>query len=412
VPSGNGNGRRAAGQDTAFDPKTATDEELGLTWGKDVKPENTLWLWPGMLALEEMALLAGAPGIGKTTLGIELGARITNGSLWPDGKSSAPIGQFVFMGAEDSVKKTLMPRFIAAGGDVSKIAFLKAKFTVKGRDGQSRVKPTSFADLDWWNWWLDRVPDIRLLIVDPVVSYLGAGVDDLKNKDLRAVFERFIDEIVRPRKFCFYAFTHFSKKVDLSNPLEKVTGSGAYAAVPRHVHFAYPSHLQKDAALFMQVKGNLAGKKLPWLHYVIDEKSITFEGTEIQTSSITFLDMIIGMHQEDLAPIMAGQKARPGPAPEKATKLADWLWEKLQGGEWIARRVLAKKALESGEIVGTSPSVASLDRGRKMIPKLHPGWRMEAKKLDFGEGPNKRRLTHWRLVRKVEDDARPADLPF
>jgi hypothetical protein len=406
-----GNVQLAAAQAAPFDPKELSDEALGLTWAKDVTAENVPYLWPDMLTRGEMALLAGPPGIGKTTIAIELGARMTTGSLWPDDKSRAPVGQVIILSAEDSWKTTLKPRFVAAGADINKVAFLKAQYTVKQADGLLKVNYTSFTDLDWWDWTLDRAPELLMLIVDPVVSYLGRGVNDQRNSDLRAVFERFIEKIVRPRKFALYAITHFSKKVDLSNPLEKITGSGAYAAVPRHVHFVHPSHQQKDASIFMQIKGSTAPSDLPWLHYRIDKKEITCDKARILTSSLVFLPMLTGMHQQDLGAIMDGHKGRPGPRPEKTTKVADWLWKRLQGGEWIARRVIVREARRAN-LVGESPSATSLERARKSIAKLHSGWLVEAKRLDFGEGQSKISQVAWRLVEKPKKGDIAADLPF
>ncbi|MFM6019619.1 MAG: AAA family ATPase [Dolichospermum sp.] len=56
-----------------------------LTCGADLRPEPVAWLWPAWLALGKLHVLAGAPGTGKTTIGMELAAGVTTGGWWPDG---------------------------------------------------------------------------------------------------------------------------------------------------------------------------------------------------------------------------------------------------------------------------------------------------------------------------------------
>jgi hypothetical protein len=80
-----------------------------------VRPEPVAWLWPGRLFLGEVVLLVGEPAAGKSSLAMELAARVTAGGPWPDGADNTP-GGVVFVAPEDSVATTLRPRFAAAGG--------------------------------------------------------------------------------------------------------------------------------------------------------------------------------------------------------------------------------------------------------------------------------------------------------
>src|SRR5262249_29674281 len=67
------------------------------------------------------------------------------------------------------------------------------------REGQWNVAPQSLQDRLYWTAFFDRLPDTVLFIVDPLPSYLGRGVNDSKNTEIRQVLEPFIDEILRPR---------------------------------------------------------------------------------------------------------------------------------------------------------------------------------------------------------------------
>lgn len=68
----------------------------------DVKPEQISWIWNGWLAAGKFHVLGGAPGSGKTTIGIALAAIITNGGTWPDGSMST-VGNIVFWSGEDDI---------------------------------------------------------------------------------------------------------------------------------------------------------------------------------------------------------------------------------------------------------------------------------------------------------------------
>src|SRR5262245_33293584 len=62
--------------------------------------ESICWVWPGWLARGKFHLLAGAPGTGKTTIGISAAATITTGGRWPDG-TAAERGDVLIWTGED-----------------------------------------------------------------------------------------------------------------------------------------------------------------------------------------------------------------------------------------------------------------------------------------------------------------------
>ncbi|MEN9781752.1 MAG: hypothetical protein RL014_2900, partial [Pseudomonadota bacterium] len=85
-----------------------------LTNGADLNPEPVRWLWHEWLALGKMALLAGAPGQGKTTICMSLVATVTAGGCWPDGSRCEP-GNVLIWSGEDDAADTLLPRILASG---------------------------------------------------------------------------------------------------------------------------------------------------------------------------------------------------------------------------------------------------------------------------------------------------------
>ena len=83
-----------------------------------VEPIN--WLWPGWLARGKVHILAGAPGTGKTSIAMALGATITTGARWPDGTPAEP-GEVLMWSGEDDPSDTLIPRLMAVGADLERV---------------------------------------------------------------------------------------------------------------------------------------------------------------------------------------------------------------------------------------------------------------------------------------------------
>lgn len=68
--------------ETGDDDRCATLAELRLL------VSNTAWPWPGWLAGGALNALAADPGVGKTTVGMELARRLWFGEPWPDGQEN------------------------------------------------------------------------------------------------------------------------------------------------------------------------------------------------------------------------------------------------------------------------------------------------------------------------------------
>src|SRR5947207_562030 len=70
-----------------------------------------------------MTLVAGPPGLAKTTLLCEMAARISRGQL--EGSLMGRPASVVLMSGEDSLANTLRPRCEAAGADLARVYFVE-----------------------------------------------------------------------------------------------------------------------------------------------------------------------------------------------------------------------------------------------------------------------------------------------
>jgi putative DNA primase/helicase len=201
--------------------------------GSDSTPTPAQWLWTGYLVCGKLAILAGAAGTGKTSVAIDLGARLSVGAPWPDG-SPAPVGNVLILSSEDDFRDTILPRFIAAGGDRARFHTIVDVVDPKGR--RSFDAREDIARLDEF---FVKHPGPTLLIIDPITSVVGG--DDHKNAQVRHALQPLLD-LAERRGCAVLGISHFTKGTTGADPLERVTGSLAFGAVPRVVLVAAKNH--------------------------------------------------------------------------------------------------------------------------------------------------------------------------
>lgn len=197
-----------------------------LARGDTLSPEPVRWLWPGWLALGKLAILAGAPGTGKTTCALAMAATVTVGGLWPDG-TRCPAGDVLIWSGEDDAADTLLPRLVAAGADRTRVFFVGD--TVE--DGQRRPFDPA-TDTAALLAAARKLPALRFILVDPVVSAVAG--DSHKNTEVRRGLQPLVD-FAAAAGAALLGITHFSKGGQGMDPAQRVTGSIAFTAVARVV---------------------------------------------------------------------------------------------------------------------------------------------------------------------------------
>jgi putative DNA primase/helicase len=203
-----------------------------LLCGSDCTPEPVRWLWNGFLARGKLHIIAGAPGTGKTTIALALAARVTSGGRWPD-ETSADKGNVLIWSGEDDIRDTMLPRLIAMGADRGSVFFVG---DVRAQ-GKSRPFDPS-RDMTALEIEAAKIGDVRLLIIDPVVNVVAG--DSHKNSETRRSLQPVVDLAARLDAAAL-GISHFSKGTAGRDPVERVTGSVAFGALPRVVFAAAKS---------------------------------------------------------------------------------------------------------------------------------------------------------------------------
>ncbi|SFN53857.1 AAA family ATPase [Dokdonella immobilis] len=208
------------------------------------------WLWPGWLARGKLHLLAGAPGVGKSTLGMALAAAVSSGGRWPSG-SSAPTGSVLIWSGEDDPGDTLIPRLRAAGANLDRVFFVG---DVADAEGVRYFDPAR--DVQALSIEADRIGNVSLIVADPVVSAVAG--DSHKNTEVRRALQPLV-ELADRIGAAILGITHFSKGSQGRDPTERVVGSIAFGALARVVLVAAKSAEGEDGPprMLARAKSNI-----------------------------------------------------------------------------------------------------------------------------------------------------------
>jgi len=168
----------------AYEPDTATRDAWmpKITYLSDVQPERVQWLWHDYIPLGKLTVIDGDPGLGKSTLTLDLAARLSTGRPMPDGTRSDVCGPagVVLLSAEDGLADTIRPRLNAANADVTRIVAIES--LTQGE----KERGVTLADLPAIEAAITQV-DAQLAIIDPVMAYLDNGTNSYRDQDMRVI---------------------------------------------------------------------------------------------------------------------------------------------------------------------------------------------------------------------------------
>jgi putative DNA primase/helicase len=290
-----------------------------LIRGSDVKPEAVSWLWGGWLAVGKVHILGGAPGTGKTTISMALAATVTTAGRWPDGNLS-PIGNVAIWSGEDDPADTLVPRLVLSGADLSRVYFIA---DVRERNERRSFDPAR--DMEVLQRKLVEIGDVRLLIVDPIVSAIAG--DSHKNAEVRRGLQPLAD-LAASMRCALLGITHFSKGTGGRDPVERLTGSLAFGALARVVLVAAKHQEEgedgRTVRLFLRAKSNI-GPDDGGFEYDLHQGELkTHPG--IFASSVLWGDTVEGAARELLATADAtGEDGEGGTLADAKRFLSDLL---------------------------------------------------------------------------------------
>jgi putative DNA primase/helicase len=323
-------------------PSDAESQELSggftgltLTRGDRIALKPLEWCWPDRIPNGKLALLAGMADVGKTNVACDIAARITKGREWPDGNGNAKLGSVIILSAEDDPEDTLLPRIEAAGGDRSKIYILEPMVQP---DRKKRGKRTFniLDDIVRLERALNEIPDVRMLIVDPIGGFMGTSktINTFQDSDVRAALGP-LKAFVEKHHIAGLIIAHF-KKGGSGPAKERVMGSAAFAALSRAVWSCFEEldddHEPTGRMFFGKAKLNVARRDVPSMVYYLEGVNL---GGGVSAPRVVWEGTVSG----DADALLRSQGRAAKPSSPKLAAAISFLRTELKSGPMAAAEI-------------------------------------------------------------------------
>jgi putative DNA primase/helicase len=249
-------------------------------------PKRQLWLWDQRFPAAATSLVTGKADCGKSTVLLDMAARVSKGLDFPDGAKN-PYGpqEVLIFASEDDPHRTIVPRLMAAGADLSKVYIFhcasseEIKVTKKGlrvrtQQEQKEAHINLVNDLHTLYWALKTYPDIKLLILDPLISFIGT-IDSNKDKEVRPLMDA-LKQLCEKSGVSVVGLIHSSKRSDVDS-IGQVAGAGSFVNSARAAWGISRDKEDKSLYRMLHVKGNLR-KKRTGMKYTMESVTIMIEG--------------------------------------------------------------------------------------------------------------------------------------
>ncbi len=282
-----------------------------------IRPERVNWLWESYIPRGKLTILDGDPEIGKSLLSIDLAARLSRGTLLPDGKPPTDRPHVtIFLSAEDKAADTIRPRVEAAGGDLEQFIIPRTASNELPR----------FPEYNQVLEELIRETKADLVAIDPIVAFLPHTVSASSDQCVRRPLSLLAG--IAERTDCAILLIRHLRKQDARKALHRGLGSIGIIGSVRMGLLAAIHPTQPDLRVLAVSKTNLASKP-PALGYRII-RSHSGEAVIAWSGAMDVTADALGL---------------PGPAPLKPRdRAAEWLSLQLQNGPRPATEIYAEAA--------------------------------------------------------------------
>lgn len=284
-----------------------------------IEPQAVKWLWERRIGRGKINLIFGDPGLGKSFLTIDFLARVSVGGTWPDG-APCEAGNVLIASAEDDIPDTIVPRFIAAGADMSKVFALEG-IRSPGAEGRMLERSFTLGDIGHLADAMAKYSP-RAVVIDPVSAFLG-GKDGHRNDEIRGLLAP-LAKLASTHDTAVLMVTHMSKGGG-GRAMYRAMGSLAFAAAARSAWLVARDEAQPTRRLMLPTKNNI-GDDQTGFAFSIRDGAIAWESSPVTMTA----DQAIAANNGD---------GTPGPEPEALNAAREWLSDYLANGAIEVKQV-------------------------------------------------------------------------
>lgn len=327
-------GNKSSGEAPSAEAAPYEEPGLRLVKAGDVEMKRVRWLWFEKLAFGKLNLFCGNPDHGKSLVSLDVVARVTTGAAWPTGPNNLEPIEVLIVAAEDGLEDTIAPRLAAAKADLNKVHYLKSVITPRDKNANQYIRQLRLDhDIAAMEACLQANPNIRLVVIDPVSSYLGSA-KMMDEQAVRGVLNPLV-ALAEKLGVCVLTIMHLNKKIDL-DAVNRVGGAMAFVGIPRLAWvFAkkpkaeeFEEELEPDNTIYMmKLKGNIIKASADGLTFVTDATRLKIEEGEDFVPYVRWT----GTTQKTMEELATKNKAKGHDSKSKQTE--DWLLEHLSDRE-------------------------------------------------------------------------------
>ena len=216
--------------------------KLKLINMQDIEVEDIEWLIYPFIPYGKITIIQGDPGEGKTTLVLQIIARLTKGEAIINEKAKQPIN-VIYQTAEDGLGDTIKPRLLSADADCSKVLVIDDKDT-----------PLTMRDVRLEQAIVET--KAKLVVLDPIQGFLGADVDMHRANKIRPVMKHIAD--LADKYKCAIILIGHMNKCSMGKSTYRGLGSIDFQAAARSVLIVGRIKDEPEIRVVCQTKSSLA----------------------------------------------------------------------------------------------------------------------------------------------------------
>ena len=229
------------------------EPNLKLINMEQVEIEKIDWLLYPFIPFGKVTIVQGDPGEGKTTMVLQIIAKLTKGeAVLPSGSDEPALEgktmalepvNVIYQTAEDGLGDTIKPRLLSAGADCSRVMVIddndQALTMMDARLEEAIIKTKA-----------------RLVVLDPIQGFLGAAVDMHRANEIRPLMKRIA--VLAEKYHCAIILIGHMNKYSNGKSSYRGLGSIDFQAAARSVLIVGRIKDEPEIRVVCHVKSSLA----------------------------------------------------------------------------------------------------------------------------------------------------------
>ena len=209
----------------------------------EIQAQEVKWLWYPFIPFGKLTIVQGDPGDGKTTMILNLAARLSKGGCFEEGAGVVEPMKVIYQTAEDGLADTVKPRIEKAGADCEQILVIDES-------------DKSLSMIDEHIEEALKTTGAKMLILDPIQAYLGGGMDMNRDNEAREMTKRL--GALADKYGCAIILIGHMNKAAGNKAAYRGMGSIDFYAVARSVLLVGRVEGEPNVRAMVQIKNNLA----------------------------------------------------------------------------------------------------------------------------------------------------------